>query len=78
MAAASENFYKIIKIAGAGSFVPLVLIAGPISGYMLGDYLIKKFYFSRYVLFICVIIGFIASAIETIRIIKFMILADKK
>jgi len=48
------------------------------AGYFLADYLETKFGFPRYTYAICVGIGFIASARETIRIIKLALRAEKR
>jgi len=73
-----EKFYNIIKIAGAGSFIPLVLLSGPVSGYLLADYLISKFSFSYHTLYICMLVGLAASVLEVVRIIKFIMVVDKR
>lgn len=76
--AEKQKFYKWIKLAGFLSFVPLILAAGPISGYVAGEYLEKKFNFPGYVLFICIGIGFVVSLIETVKIIKAAIKTEDK
>jgi F0F1-type ATP synthase assembly protein I len=65
-----KEAYKRIKIAGMISFIPIALAAGPLSGYVVGRYLEKKFSIGPAVIFISVIIGFIAGITETTRIIK--------
>jgi len=62
--------YKWIKVAGFLSFIPVVLVAGPFSGYIAGDFLVGKFKLPSYAVFICIGLGFAASITETIRIIK--------
>jgi len=64
-----EEFYKRIKIAGMVSFIPLMLAAGPLVGYLAGDYLEKRFGLAH-ILFICIGLGFAASITEVIRIIR--------
>ena len=62
--------YKWIKIGGLLSFIPVVMAAGPLGGYFLADYLEKRFGFPPFTMAVTVIIGFIASTRETVRIIK--------
>jgi len=62
--------YKWIKIAGLLSFLPFILAAGPMAGYFLGDYLVKRFGLSSYVSAICIILGFLGSAREAVRIVR--------
>ena len=72
------DLYKWIKIGGLLSFLPFVLVAGPLSGYILGNYLEKRFNLPSYVSLICITVGFIASLKETIRIVKITLKADKE
>ena len=72
------NFYKRVKIAGLLSFLPFILVAGPMAGYMLGDYLEKRFNLGSYVSAIFITLGFIGSARETIRIVKLALQTEKK
>ncbi|MFH0764315.1 MAG: AtpZ/AtpI family protein [Candidatus Omnitrophota bacterium] len=60
------------------SFIPFVLAAGPIAGYLAGEYLIKKFGLPSYISFIFAAVGFAASIRETIRIIRIAIKTDKE
>ena len=63
--------YKWIKIGGLLSFIPIVLVAGPIAGYVLGDYLEKRFGMPFYTSIICMLIGLAGSVTETIKIVRF-------
>lgn len=67
-----KEIYKLIKIGGLLSFVPAILFSGPLSGYFLGDYLVKKFSLSSVFLFIIIGIGFMASLAEAVRVIRFV------
>lgn len=64
------SIYKAIKISGMLSFIPITLLAGPFGGYLLGDFLCARFGLKPYFLFIAIILGFIASIFETVRIIR--------
>lgn len=68
-----KDIYNAIKIGGLLSFVPAVLFSGPLFGYFLGSYLVKKFSLSSAFLFIIIGIGTIASLIEAVRIIRFVL-----
>jgi len=72
------DLYKWLKIGGLLSFLPFVLVAGPLGGYILGNYLEKRFGLPAYVSAICITAGFIASLKETIRIVKITLKADKE
>jgi hypothetical protein len=76
--AEKEGSYKLIKIAGVASFIPLLLASGPVAGYLAGEYFVKKFNAGIWVYFICIGAGFLASLIEIVRLIKFVLQVDKK
>lgn len=66
----SEDIYRWIRTAGLLALIPIVLAGGPLGGYLIADLLMKKFTLPGYTAVICVILGFIASIRETVRIIK--------
>ncbi|MBI4706648.1 MAG: hypothetical protein HY761_01805 [Candidatus Omnitrophica bacterium] len=72
------EFYKSVKIAGMLLYIPLILAAGPLSGYFIGDYLVKKIHFPLFVLLVFIIAGFAAALMETIRIIKLALRVEGK
>jgi len=68
-----KDFYRWVKLGGFASFIPLVLVTGPLTGFFLGDYIEKKFYpGSRWPLMLA-LIGLCAAIVEVIRIIRAMI-----
>jgi F0F1-type ATP synthase assembly protein I len=71
------EFYRLARIWGLVSFIPVVMAAGPIAGYFLGDYLEKKFGFAPYISMSLVAIGFISGAREVVRILRFINKSDK-
>ena len=62
--------YKWIKIGGLLSFIPIIMAAGPLAGYLVSDYLEKRFGLPGFTSIICITIGFIASISETVKIIR--------
>jgi hypothetical protein len=73
-----EKIYKWIKIGGLLSFLPFVMAAGPLGGYLIGDFLQKKFGLGPVAMAVCIILGFIGSAFETVKIIKSALRAEEK
>jgi len=65
-----RGLYKKIKLFGYASFIPLMLIAGPLSGYYFGTFLDEKFHFGMNAVMISVLLGFGAGVLEVARIIK--------
>lgn len=64
-----KEIYRLIKCVGIVSFIPFILVSGPLAGYLLGDFLRNKFKLDHNITSILVIIGLIASIWETIAII---------
>lgn len=73
-----SDLYKWIKIGGLLSFLPFVLVAGPIGGFLLGSYLEHRFGLPAYVSIALITVGFIASLKETIKIIKIALQTQDK
>lgn len=65
-----KEFYKLLKLAGILSYIPIILVSGPLAGYIAGDYLVKKFNLPYYIEFFSIALGFLSSIMETARIIK--------
>jgi len=70
--------YKWIKIGGLLSFIPIAMAVGPLAGYFAADYLEKKFNFPGFTSAIFIIIGFTASTIETVKIIRLALKTEKE
>jgi len=73
----NAQFYKLAKIWGLVSFIPVVMAAGPIAGYFLGEYLEGKFGFAPYISISLVAMGFIAGGREVIRILRLINKSDR-
>jgi len=71
-----QDIYRFIKIAGMVSFIPLVLISGPLAGYIAGDFLARRLSlpFLRLTL---IAIGAIAGIIEAFKIVRLVLKLDK-
>lgn len=77
MKANKEQFYKQVKVVGIASSIPFVLAAGPLAGHFAGKYLSNSFNLGPWVIIVCITIGFISSAFETVKLIKFISNIDK-
>lgn len=76
--AEKKVIYTQLRILGAAMFIPLFLAVGPISGFYLGVFLVRKYSLHISALFICVTLGLVAGTLETIKIIKFIMREEKK
>jgi energy-converting hydrogenase Eha subunit E len=68
-----ESSYIWLKTAGLLAVIPVVLVCGPIGGYLVSDILVKNINLPVQTIAICVILGFVASVLETIRIIRLVL-----
>ncbi|MDD2679769.1 MAG: AtpZ/AtpI family protein [Candidatus Omnitrophica bacterium] len=68
--AGKTELYKIIKIAGMISYIPIMLAAAPLGGFFLGEYLRNKFHLPFYFLVLCVLLGIALGIKEVIRVIR--------
>ena len=68
--AKKESVYKLVRVVGFISLVPITLAAGPFAGYLTGDLVQKKFGAPYFVLVLFVILGIAGSIFETIKILK--------
>lgn len=73
-----KDQYQLIRIAGFISLIPIVLIAGPWTGYW--SFIVVKhlFHISDYWGIIFILVFTLASIFETIRIMKLVVRLDSK
>lgn len=62
-----------MKVAGFASFIPIVMVSGPLGGYFIGDYLEKAFYPKAHLGLIFSLVGLLASLFEVARLIRAMV-----
>lgn len=70
--------HKWIKIGGLMSFIPVMMAAGPLGGYFLADFLVKKFHFPNYTAAICITLGFVVGVRETIRVVRLALKTEEE
>jgi len=73
-----QEQYKWIRLAGFAFFLPATLVAGPLAGYYLGEYLKNKLNLSDNAVTIFVLVGLLVSLLEVVRIIRVIIREQKK
>ena len=64
-----ENKYRLFRHVGLLTTIPVVLLSGPVVGYLIGDYLDKRWGTEPWLMIFFLIIGFIASVRQTIAVI---------
>ncbi len=72
-----EYFYSHARIFGAATFIVLSLVTGPLTGYVIGAFLVVKLSWPSYTPFIGAGLGFVFSITEVIKIVKFLMKKEK-
>ena len=73
-----DAFYSQVKQISALTALPVILIAGPIAGYFMGDWLDRKFQIYPWCTVVFLVLGFTASGREVFRLLKQVLKDDKK
>ena len=73
-----DAFYSQVKQIGALTAVPIILVAGPLAGYFFGNWVDGRFRVYPWGTILFLILGFVASGREIIRLLKQLLKEDKK
>jgi len=65
-----EKDYRFIRQVGLLTTIPLMLLSGPLIGFLVGNYIDKRFGTAPWFMVLFVCLGFVASIRQTIAIIK--------
>ncbi len=66
----NEKNYRYIRQVGLLTTIPVMLLSGPLIGFLIGNYIDKRFGTAPWFMVLFVCIGFVASIRQTIAIIK--------
>ena len=72
-----DAFYSQLKQIGALTAVPIILVAGPLAGYFAGNWVDSRFRVYPWCSILFLILGFVASGREIIRLLKQILKEDK-
>jgi len=75
---AVKDFWRMTQIAGLAFSIPFEIAVGPFIGYFIGAYLRDKFGIHRYIVFIFILMGFIASVANVVVTIEMIIKISKE
>ena len=71
MADPNRNSYRLLWMLGAAMTVPAILLSGPIAGYIIGNFIARKFFHMPFWgVGVFIALGFVASAVQVYRLIK--------
>jgi len=66
------------QIAGLAFSIPFEIAVGPFIGYFIGIYLRNKFGVHRYIMYIFILMGFVASLVNVAITIEMMIKINRE
>jgi F0F1-type ATP synthase assembly protein I len=66
----SPDKYWWVKQASVFTTIPMLLVAGPLIGYVIGNFLDKKLGTQPYLMAVFVILGFVVSGQQIYQMIK--------
>lgn len=66
----NEKDYRYIRQVGLLTTIPVMLLSGPLIGFLIGNYIDTRFGTAPWFMVLFVCIGFVASIRQTIAIIK--------
>ena len=72
-----EDLRRLFWMLGLALTLPMVLLSGPLAGYLISQWLIRQWHLTQNVTLILVLVGFAGSAIQTVRILKQLYQANK-
>ncbi len=64
-----KNRYRLLRRLGLLTTIPVVLLAGPLIGFYIGDYIDKKLSTAPWFMLFFLLLGFIASIRQTITLL---------
>lgn len=66
----NEKDYRSVRQVGLLTTIPVMLLSGPLIGFLIGDYIDKRIGTAPWFMVLLVCLGFAASIRQTILIIK--------
>ena len=61
---------RFIRQVGLLTTIPVMLLSGPLIGFLIGDYIDKRFGTTPWFMVLCLMLGIVASIRQTINIIR--------
>lgn len=65
-----EKNYRFVRQVGLLTTIPVMLLSGPLIGFLIGDYIDKRFGTTPWFMIVCLTLGIVASIRQTINIIR--------
>jgi len=73
-----KDLQKLFWMLGLALTLPMVLLSGPLAGYLISQWLIGKWGWTSNTTLILVLLGLLGSAVQTVRILRLLYKGSKK
>ncbi|HNX67917.1 MAG TPA: hypothetical protein PLL75_00555 [Candidatus Omnitrophota bacterium] len=73
-----EDLRRLFWMLGLALTLPMVLLSGPLAGYLISRWLIQQWHFDTGLTLILTLLGLAGSTLQTVRILKQLYRAEKK
>jgi hypothetical protein len=73
-----KDLRKLFWMLGLALTLPMVLLSGPLAGYLISQWLIRKWGWPPATTLVSVLLGFAGSAVQTVRILKLLYRGSEK
>ena len=70
LTAQKDNSYRLLWMLGLTLTLPMILLSGPLAGYLMGYVLINKLGLPKFLMPALMVLGLIASGVQAYRLIK--------
>ena len=70
-------FYSQVKQLGILTTVPVILLVGPVVGYLAGSWLDRNFHIYPWLTIVLVLLGFVASGREVVRLLRSVLKSEE-
>lgn len=77
LAGSNNNSYQLMWILGLALTLPMILLCGPLAGYLVGYSLVNKLHLPGFLLPLLMIFGLVASGTQTYLLIRKLMLTQK-
>jgi len=73
-----KDLQRLFGMLGLALTLPMVLLSGPFAGYWISQWLMKRWDWSQNTTLVLMLLGFVGSAIQTVRILRLLYKSSEK
>jgi uncharacterized BrkB/YihY/UPF0761 family membrane protein len=73
-----KDLQRLFWMLGLALTLPMALLSGPLAGYLISQWLIRKWHWSPTTTLVLVLLGLAGSVLQTVRILKLLYRRSEK